>query len=72
MYFCRLHKLHVTFEGFSQILNSGNRRQKSTFGVPGGKYVSISPLYQLSHEMTEARRRSYEFGTRLPVAANQR
>ena len=46
MYLCRLHKLHVTFGGFSQIINCGNRRRKSTFGVPGGKYVSISPLYQ--------------------------
>ena len=45
MYFCRLHELHVTFGEFSQIINFGNRRQKSTFGLPRGKYVSISPLY---------------------------
>jgi len=60
MYCCRLHKLHVTLGGFSQIINFGNRRQKSTFGVPGGKYISIfNFMYkdqfslQVSHEKTE-------------------
>jgi len=46
MYLAIYIKLHVTFGGFSEIINPGNRWQYSTFGVPGGKYVSISPLYQ--------------------------